>query len=194
MAGNATAQQAVLNALGAGDCLTIDCLSVRLTLTRKQISTAAARLIARGWLERVEAGCFRLTPAGRDALAAGTPITSGPRGKMTRRRPVRDSLCTRLWRAMRLLKKFGLAELLELAARDEKNPKHGAQRYVTGLAKAGYLLRHQRRSLGTAPTSPGHVRWTLIRDTGDLPPMLRRGGRVVFDPNTGEDNPCQTTG
>jgi hypothetical protein len=183
-------QTAVLNALAGGCCLTIDRLAEVLTgMARRQLTNAAARLIERGLVERVERGCFRLTGDGRAAQASGVVIKSGPRGPMQRKRPVRDSLNTRLWRAIRLRRKFTIPALLELAVRDETSPRHGAERFVRALERAGYLHRLPKREAGTSPTSNGHVRWVLVRDTGSLPPMPRRDG-AVYDPNTGEVMPC----
>lgn len=174
----------VLNALAGGACLTMDDLAGSLPLTRRQISNAAARLVGREWVERIEAGCFRITEAGAAAHAAGARVRSGPRGAFERRRPVRNSFNTRLWRAMRLKGKFTMPGLIELAARDEKNPASATQRYVRALEKAGFVLRLNRREPGTSPTSNGFARYSLVRDTGDRPPMIRRDGSV-FDPNTG---------
>lgn len=188
-------QTAVLNALAPGDCLTLDRFGEALgDLTHRQITNAAARLVERGLVERVERGCFRLTPEGAAAREAGLVIRSGPRGPMARRRPVRNSLQARLWRAMRVKGKFTIPALLELAARDEKNPRHAAEKFIGALERAGYLLRLSRREPGTSPTSNGFVRWSLIKDTGDLPPMPRRDG-TLYDPNTGEVcSPANTNG
>lgn len=181
-------QTAVFNAIRPGICLTLDQLAEALPDHRRRpLINATRRLIERGWVERVERGCYQLTAAGGDAQAAGLEIKSGPRGGFERKTPVRNSLNTRLWRAMRLKGKFTIPALLELAAKDEKNPYQGAARFVRLLEKAGYLLRLPRREKGTAPTSPGYIRYTLVRDTGDLPPMLRRGNKAIFDPNTGEE-------
>jgi hypothetical protein len=91
---------------------------------------------------------------------------------------------------MRLKGKFTIPALLELAARDEKNPRSAAGRYVRLLERAGYLRRLPRRESGTSLTSNGFIRWALIRDTGINPPMPRRGGQEIYDPNTGEVANC----
>ena len=189
MSGETGHQTLLLNALADGGCLTLDRLADTLGLTRRQVSNAAARMIGRGLVVRIEAGCFRATEDGVAAQAQGVVIKSGPRGPMERRRPVRNSLNARLWRAMRLKGKFTIPALLELAARDEKNPRHGAEKLLRALERAGYVTRLARREPGTSPTSNGHVRWSLINDTGSLPPMPRRDG-TVFDPNTGEVASC----
>ncbi len=180
---------AVLNALGSGACLTIDVLAERTGLTRRQVSGSCARLIVRALVVRIELGCFRATGDGLVAAATGVPIKPGPRGPMARRRPVRKSLAARLWRAMRLKGKFTIPSLLELAVRDEKQPRSLAERYLRALERAGYVHRLPTREPGTSPTSNGFVRWSLIRDTGDLAPIARGDG-TMFDPNTGETVPC----
>ncbi|MBI3445598.1 MAG: MarR family transcriptional regulator [Magnetospirillum sp.] len=199
MAAQTSHQEAILNALASGRCLTMEQLAEATGgMTHRQISAACARLIERGYMERVEKGCFRATGSGLLAHQRGERITSGPRGTMERKRPVRNSLSTRLWRAMRLLKKFTLPALLELSARDEKAAESQAGRYLRGLEKTGYIHRLSRREDGTALTSNGFIRWSLINDTGDLPPIVRGNG-TVFDPNTnkamapmtcGEAAPC----
>ena len=182
----ATGHQApVLNALGDGTCLTIDQLAAALPdLDRRQIVNALSRLINRALVERVERGCYRVTGAGRMAIERGDRLTSGPRGPMPRVQPRRDSLTTRLWRAMRLQAKFTTPDLVALAARDESHAHHAAARYLRHLAVAGYVLRHRTRTPGHAPTSNGFIRWSLVRDTGDLAPIVRRDG--LYDPNTQE--------
>jgi len=183
-------QTAILNALAAGGCLTLDQLADSLELGRRQISSAAARLIDRALVVRIEAGCFRATAEGVDAQARGIEIKSGPRGPMERKRPARNSFRGRLWRGMRLKRKFSIPGLLELAAKGEKSPDTAAGSYIRALERAGYLTRLPRREPGTSLTSNGYLRWSLIRDTGPLPPMPRRDG-TVFDPNTGEVMPCR---
>jgi len=179
-------QTSLLNAIPPGACLTMDELAGALPdLNRRQLSNAATGLALRGLVERVERGCFRLTDGGETAQGAGLVIKSGPRGPMPRKRATRNSLTSRLWRAMRLKRKFTIPDLLELAARDEKYPRNMAERLVRALADAGYLHGLGTRQKGTSPTSNGFRRWTLIRDTGPLPP-IRRGDGTLYDPNTGE--------
>lgn len=188
----ATVSTLVLNALGGGECLTMDRLAEQLPLSRGQISKGAATLVKRGWVERIEAGCFRLSAEGRTAYADGAVITSHSHlhGPKKCRRPSRNSLNTRLWRAMRLVRKFTLNDLLELAVQGERNPIRNARHFVAALERARYVMRLPRRVPGTSPSSNGFLRWTLVLDTGELPPMVRRGGTVLYDPNTRKEVPC----
>lgn len=180
----------VFNALAEGDCLDMDHLAERLPLSRRTISDAARVMVGREWVERVEAGCFRLTAEGRRAHAAGEIIRYGSNRPKQRNRPRRKTLTSRLWRAMRLTRQFTLNSLLELAARGEASQTFSARKFVRALERAGYVLRLPRREPGSSPSSNGYVRWILVKDTGEMPPMVRRGAAVLFDPNTGEEVPC----
>lgn len=153
--------------------------------SRQAVVMAAGVLADRGLIERPAPGHYRLTAAGRLAAESGQRITSGPwRGHAIGVQ--QRSLRARLWRAMRALKKFGLTDLLLRAARgDEGDAENNAFKYCRALEKAGYLVRI-RRQPGEAPTSPGYVRWVLVRDTGPMPPIWSHRTRQIFDPNTGE--------
>lgn len=192
--GNARNQEALVAALPADACLTVEELSARVSIERRAVVTTAARLIDRGLLERVERGCFRLTGEGVRAQAEGVDLNSGPRGRHTgRRTPRRTTLRTRLWRAMRTSGKFTVGDLLTAAARGHEKAAHSnAYRYLKRLEEAGYLRRLRARAPGVAVTSNGFVRWALLTDTGpDAPIPRRRDGRwEVFDPNTREVHPC----
>lgn len=90
----------------------------------------------------------------------GSPVTQGQG---------RDNM----WRAMRILKRFSVRDLVAAASTDEHEVKETeAQTYCGYLAKAGYL----RRS-GSA--------YFLIRYTGPRAPQVQRVRRV-FDPNLKE--------
>jgi hypothetical protein len=193
--GNAHNQMALIRAVPADACLTVDEMTAVVTMDRRVIVKTASSLVTRGLLERVERGCFRLTADGRRVVESGEPLSSGPQGSHTGpRTPRRTTLRTRLWRAMRTTGKFTIGDLLTAASRGtEKRPENNAQRYVLRLQEAGYLHRLPTRRKGTAVTSNGFCRWALILDTGPEAPMLRRtaNGWEVFDPNTGEVRPCE---
>lgn len=190
MPGRADRQEAVLRALGDGGCLTVEELASMLGLWRSAAAQAAGRLIIRGYVERVERGCYRATAGGLAALAAGERLTSGPRGPESKpRRPRRHTDGVLFWRAIRILKKFSAPQLLELAACDDHIPDpSAARRYVARLADAGYVVRLPARGSSRAP-----YRYLLVRDTGVEAPVVRRKTRDVFDPNTGEIHPWERT-
>lgn len=187
MAGLATRQMAVRAALAGGECLTTAELAARTGLDRTDVTDATGRMVLAGLVDRRERGCFILSPAGRDQLCRGEDITSGPRGPIgvVDRRPVRRTQQDKLWKAIRLVGKFTLDRICELAEAKTAS----ARRYVLRLVRAGYLVEIKREA-GTAPTSPGFKRWSLIIDPGPLAPMVKADGRV-WDPNArrfaGED-------
>lgn len=89
----------------------------------------------------------------------------------------------RMWRSMRILKDFSLAELVATASRGGAPVASGeAGAYVRMLLKARYLRSSVR------PTATGRAaRYLLIPalDTGPRAPMVQKI-KQVFDPNTGK--------
>lgn len=97
----------------------------------------------------------------------GTPATSGLGREM-------------IWRTMRVLKEFTVADLLAHARAAGLAVAEGeAETYCRWLFRAGYLVRSPRPS--AVP------RWHLVpaRYTGPKPPMIQRI-RQVYDPNLGQ--------
>lgn len=190
--GNATHQAALLAAM-SNPCkgpATIDELVARLPIGRKQIASAAAKLIQRDFVERMETGLYRLTSTGKDALEKGVSLSSGPhRGK--RKYPVHaDTLRQRAWAAMRLSKRFTVQDLLTLAAREDDGDAEGnIRRFCHQLVKSGYLAQLPVRVDGSRETSPGHVCYRLLRDTGARAPQYRKATRAFYDWNTRETFP-----
>lgn len=193
MAGQGTLQGAVLKAMAGGGCLTPEDLAQATGRTRHQVVKAVGALISRGFVERVEIGCYRISPEGAEWHRSGRPITSGPHGPLTKVEPVRrkaDALYHRLWRALRIKGKATVGDLLELAGADDRKV-HAARKYLRALTGAGYVRRMPRREPGTAVTSNGFLRYQLIRDTGPVAPVHRTARGEVYDPNTGETTPCR---
>ena len=182
MAGDGSRQMAVARLLEPGPCLTVDEMVERCDLPRRSVAEACAGLVRRGWVDRLEQGCFTLSPEGRRALAAGETIVSGPIGPLTvrARRPKRRTIRDKMWSAIRIARKFDLARLEEIAGATAAN----AQRFVVALARAGYLAELRRRP-GDAPSSNGFKRWVLIDDPGPAAPTIKADGRV-WDPNRRE--------
>lgn len=182
----------VLHALADGSCRTIDQLDVALDLSRRQISNGAASLILRGYAERVEAGCYQLTPAGSEAAERGETIKPGPwrpdTGKI--RKPQQDTLRQRAWNAMRMSATFTIGDIVMAAARDDADPESNVQRYLRHLKNAGYVAELPTRQRGTHLTSNGFKRFRLIRDTGPSAPAYRAGKNTIHDYNLREDVPC----
>lgn len=196
MPGDATIQKEVLDLLEPGQCLTMDELSARGPLNRRQVSNGAAGLIRRGFVERADIGCYQLTRAGIEARESGVSLTSGPRAPLTGRRRTRKvTFAARLWKAMRAMRSFTVDDLVALAVRAERDPLTMAYRYVKAMERAGYVLATPRRKPGTALTSNGHKHYILVRDTGPEAPVLSMRHRAILDPNTGDRHPLdQGTG
>ncbi len=83
---------------------------------------------------------------------------------------------TKIWSAIRMLKKFDFDDLERVT---EQSYPH-VRRYVRRLLAAGYLR------LTAKVNQAGHNEYRLVRDTGPLPPMPRRNTAQVFDANNGQ--------
>lgn len=193
--GNATHQAAVLAAMAnpySSSAATIEELASRLPIGHKQIATAAARLMQRDYVERLETGVYRLTLTGREALQAGVSLTSGPhRGR--RKHPVfANTLQQRAWNAIRLQNgRFTIPDIVQLAAtQDDKNPEQSLQRFFYRLTRSGYLAELPTRVAGHSQTSNGFKQWRLVRDTGDCAPKWLEAQKAFKDWNTREVFPC----
>jgi len=192
--GNATHQAALLAVMATGrhDAFNIDELDSALPIGRKQIATAAAKLIQRAYLERAETGVYRLTLTGRKALEEGVSLTSGPhRGK--RKHPVyANTLQQRAWTAMRIrTNRFTIGDIAQLAAIEaDIEPEKSLQRFFHRLTRAGYLAELPTRVRGLCETSPGFKQWRLLRDTGEHAPRWLDRQKAFKDWNTLEVFPC----
>lgn len=195
MPGAATRQEAIIRAIGPERCLTTSQIAGAIGRPHKQVATACSTLVTSRMIERVEVGCFRLTPAGREVERGERTLQSGPRSPLCGPRIARaDTLRQRAWAAMRLTRRFTVPEIVTLAAR----PEDGAAethlaKWWPMLMKAGYLAVLPRRAPGSAPTSNGYKCWALIRDTGDIAPLVRSDG-TYYDYNTGEGTPRRKGG
>lgn len=86
----------------------------------------------------------------------------------------------RIWTAMRAASKFTIEDLLmTFAGLEGEFSEKSIRSYCTTLQKAGYL-KDTRRGRVKAQS----VRYHLVRDTGPLPPTVKRVP-VVTDPNEG---------
>jgi hypothetical protein len=125
-----------------------------------------------------------LTVEGFDFVNAGKEVKSGPYRPRSSPRisDVTRSLRHRAWIAMRRKPRFTISELM-IAASDSgaSNERGNIASYVTALSKAGYVKPIGLEE-GTAPTSNGFKVWRLVKDTGELPPLMRKGN--IVDRNT----------
>jgi biotin operon repressor len=181
----ATPTQDLLNALPPpGGCKSVAELAEEIGIGRRQVARSFEILQRHGLAETPRRGCYRLTRTGEMARGSGVKIKSGPRGPHTRRRRVvGGTLRSRLWRALRHLRKATIPELLTIAGASGKAPENNAQRYLGCLRRAGYVQKLRRREAGTAPTSPGFAIYLLVNDTGPLAPVWSTKNDSLFDPN-----------
>ena len=160
---------------------------------RKQVLECIGRLAKRKLVERTNPGrtlrnqtepFYRATKAGVRFVDEGKRVTSGPTGPHTGvRRGSQESFRARLWRALRIQKKATIPDLIEVArnARDAENITSNALRYLQALESAGIVAKLPTREKGHAPSSPGFIRWAILRDLGPLAPAA--GAKRLVDPN-----------
>lgn len=170
------------------DCFTRKDVERLTGMTAKQVEHACLKLRKHELIALTEKGCLRLTAAGRAAAAEGQTLRSGPRGMETGVRKRAETMRDRAWRAMRIRRKFGIADLVMLTALGgERDPESNMLKYIKALVQVGILVELPRREAPLNTTSNGCKRWWLRdeADTGPLAPIVRTGRRnEVFDPNT----------
>ena len=155
-------------------------------LSDDQVQGALRTLTQRGYAERRGEGCVKATAEGLRFLAAAKTIKSGPKGPRIMETEG-TSLRSRLWRAINIVKKATVAELLELACRGtEANAEDNAKTYFNVLCRSGHLMRMNRRGPTEHPITIGATRYCLVLNTGPLAPQWNRRQKRVFDPNTGQ--------
>ncbi len=181
---------AVLSALARGPGFTTEWLSGQTGYTHKQVSDACAVLARRGFVASRVVGKFRVTNAGRELLEEGGRIRSGHPDGPRERRIARDTLRGRVWRAMGMLRRATIPELVGYAAGGgEKAAAGNIRKYLLALEKAGYVVRDARRVPGTAPTSNGFALFVLVEKTGPKAPVYSNRKRHLYDPNTEKEIP-----
>ncbi|MDA8123494.1 MAG: hypothetical protein M0Z38_13140 [Deltaproteobacteria bacterium] len=180
----------VLAALAEGPGFTTAWVSKATGLTGKQVSDACGVLARRGYLSSRVAGRYRVTDAGRELLSAGGAIKSGHPDGPRERRIARGSLRERVWRALGMLRKATIPELLSFAAAgQEKAANNNIRKYLLALEKSGHVVRDARRVPGTAPTSNGYALFVLVEKTGPRAPVYSNRKGHVYDPNTQKEIP-----
>lgn len=148
---------------------------------RGRFSHATKTLIGRGYIERCyysgegkrKKGGYRITAAGRGALATGWSGKSGSRGRMRTAKGV----AAKTWNALRVSATASLDDLEMLVGAGGENAlRSSIHKYVRALELAGYI----ERQAGPTP------RFFLVRNTGRQTPLWRSRHAQLFDPNTGE--------
>ena len=169
--------------------ITLNELEENKICSRHKIVQIMSKLVSYGYVERLENGIYRLSESGKSLKSTGKLklFHSGARAAYNKNRTVKDSLRNRLWKLIRLQKKFTVNELLNIATNgDEKDPKGNTRKYLKTLIAAGYIQESFRRVKGEAKTSNGFKQYVLVKDNGNKAPVLRRNRNEVYDPNNGE--------
>ncbi len=163
-------------------CITDVRLAELTGLEVNQVQQSARTLISHELMEKTVKGCLRLTRAGRHAVESGASIRA--------KHVLKDTLRVRVWRAIRIRRKFTAPEIISLVAdgTERGDITSNVQKYVRALFKAGYLIEMKKREAGTALTSNGYKRWWLQddKDTGPKAPVWSLEKQRVYDPNTEE--------
>lgn len=140
------------------------------------------RLAARG-LVNTSVGLNEITGSGREALAGGAEVVSGPaKGGCVER--YKASLRAKAWRVLRIRRKADVDDLLPLVLgmdatkEEETKARYNLEYYLRALTLAGILHELPRRG--------GPARWLLVQDTGPCAPAWNKVQRTVTDANTGE--------
>lgn len=85
-----------------------------------------------------------------------------------------------MWTSIRVMRQFTLADIVtSLAATENAVDEAAAQKYCTSLLAAGYV----KVTLKARPAQKRPAQYQLVRDTGPLPPHVKRM-QVVIDANT----------
>jgi hypothetical protein len=173
----------VLRLLSGGAKLTRD-IAEALGVAKDTARDICKRLAARGLTESVQ-GVHNITKAGREALAGGTEVVSGP-GKGGCAERYKGSVRAKAWRALRIRRKVDVDMLLPLvlpsnaSPTQERNTRLDLTNYLRALTAAGYLALLPQRAPGVGR------RWLLINDSGPCAPAWNKAGHTVTDANTGE--------
>ncbi|MFK5979740.1 MAG: hypothetical protein QM488_12730 [Rhizobiaceae bacterium] len=156
--------------------------------SRKEIIKTVGRLRQGKLAIGKSLGCYLATDNGRQYVASGKTIKSGPKKAHTgQRRRVSGTMTTRLWKALRAQKKGTTKELVALAKTiKDGSPEASAARILAIWFKAGFITKLAKRREGTSPTSNGYTVWYLIRDNGPQAPAFDAHQKRVSDLNNGE--------
>jgi hypothetical protein len=178
----------IIGEAAPNDCITEKRLVELTGFDARAIENSCLKLRRHGLLVKTERGCHKLLVAGRAAAKEGARLRTGPQGPRNGRVVQKGSLRARAWAAMRIKRRFSIADLAMLAVKGgERDVESNLQRYLKALALCGYVRQLPTRERGVAPTSNGFARWLLLMDTGPLPPVWRASRGKLYDPNTETD-------
>lgn len=184
---------------GGKSFVSLDELDAEITAPRNRIATRVGGLMGQGLARSHGVGQYIPTAKGKQLIADGGEVKSGPR-KGVRHKPRAtdtNSQRARLWRAIITLKRFTVSEIVVRAAQpQDKNPMDSARRYVNHLNRAEYLVELPRRQKDGKSTSNGEKVFWLKESFGRLPPRVRKakdGTPGMFDPNNEAYRPFTVT-
>ncbi len=154
---------------------------------RKPVLLALGKLMQKKLVARLNPGnagnfgriepVYGVTKKGAEFVAAGKRVTSGANGPFTGiAKRNQDTFRARLWRALRIKKKATIPELIEIVRTktDGESVESNALHYLRALTRAGVVAELPTREKGYALTSPGFIRWALVRDLGPLAPIVSK--------------------
>lgn len=171
----------VLGQLAGGPKLTRELVDA-LGISPHAVRDVCKRLAARGLVSPGD-GVYGITEAGREALAGGEQVLTGPRKGSCAER-YKNSMRAKAWRALRIRRKASVEDLLPLLLPSdadkpgEKRARNDLTNYLAALTASGHLVQLPKR--GAA------ARWLLAKDTGPCAPAWHKAQRTVTDTNTGE--------
>ena len=191
MSADSKAQRKLLDALADTERRSSVRIARELDWSLVRTVRTCTMLAARGLVDRDEAGGYAITPAGVQHLRDDALFPSGAviGRDRTHRAHLRGTLRERAWRAMRMQRRFTIHDVLAVASRPtDRDPERGLQNYLHKLAATGYLIREPHKAPGTSPQSRGYTVFRLVRDTGELPPSIRKDG-TAHDRNEARQTP-----
>ena len=170
--------------------VSLSAIAVASNKARAEVVMAVQRLKRRGFVDVLESGVYAATEAGTAFVASGREVASGQAASKPRQRT--RGLRQRAWWVIRARAVVTIPDLLStLADGDERDAQANLSKYLKALARTGFLVELGRVP-GMAPTSNGHKRYRLERNTGRQAPVVRQRQREVFDPNTGVSYPIHS--
>lgn len=91
----------------------------------------------------------------------------------------RKSARSRMWQSMRIELVFTAQGIAASATSEVRSTRN----YITALVEAGYV----RVERVTTYEVGDYTSYALVKNTGPHAPRLRKGDKVVFDPNTNQE-------
>lgn len=172
-------------------CVTFAELRRRLGWNPRRTRAAIAALKSQEAIDAVRLDCFRCNKNGRAMLKAAEELAARPRKPATHRPADPKSLRARIWRALRMMGKTTIPELMAICGTEAEQAapdklRHSVSTYLANLCTGGYLQRLPKRDK-SAGGQRGNVRYFLLPDknTGPLSPRIGVKG-AVYDANRGE--------